>query len=129
MSTANRKWKPGQKEKFLATMKAKRLAANAQTTTAHKNPKSSKEHQLRYLYGIEIAEWARLFNKQRKRCAICGRCKPSIRKKWFTDHNHKTNKVRGILCGHCNAMLGYAFDRLEILKAAIKYLQRTTNES
>lgn len=35
-SKVSRKWKPGQKEKFIATMKAKRLANEHQSKTSHK---------------------------------------------------------------------------------------------
>ena len=41
------------------------------------------------------------------------------------DHNHKTNKIRGILCGNCNMGLGHFKDNLDVLKNAIKYLEDT----
>ena len=50
-------------------------------------------------------------------CEICGKVG-----KMMIDHNHTTNKFRGILCRHCNTMLGHAKDNVEVLKKAIEYL-------
>lgn len=40
------------------------------------------------------------------------------------DHDHKTNKFRGLVCGRCNQGLGHFQDNIEILKLAIKYLKK-----
>ena len=63
------------------------------------------------------------------RCAICGIFvtleKVSLaekKKRAHLDHDHLTGKKRGILCGHCNLMLGFAQDDLKILWMAIMYL-------
>ena len=42
-------------------------------------------------------------------------------KKW-KDHNHKTGKVRGLLCSSCNLILGYCNDNRDILSRLIVYL-------
>lgn len=64
-------------------------------------------------------------------CAICGHDDPGS-KGWVVDHDHECcdgpNSCpkcrRGVLCGWCNKVLAYAFDRPRILTAAIKYLER-----
>lgn len=38
------------------------------------------------------------------------------------DHDHKTGKIRGVLCFPCNKALGFMEDDIERLKNAIKYL-------
>jgi hypothetical protein len=38
------------------------------------------------------------------------------------DHNHITGKLRGLLCGYCNNLLGRCDDNVVILNRAIKYL-------
>lgn len=42
------------------------------------------------------------------------------------DHCHKTKRVRGIICHHCNLVLGHARDSVEVLSAAIAYLKGAT---
>lgn len=62
-------------------------------------------------------------------CAICGHAEPGA-KGWVVDHDHACcdgdsscpKCRRGVLCQWCNSMLGYAFDRVETLRAAIAYL-------
>ncbi|QBQ74239.1 hypothetical protein [Escherichia phage vB_EcoM_PHB13] len=68
-------------------------------------------------------------------CEICGvkfineRCGERKRQKWkHLDHNHKTGKIRGVLCGKCNAGLGMFKDDPQILYAALEYLKRTDGE-
>lgn len=64
-------------------------------------------------------------------CAICGHAQPSSRG-WVVDHDHEccpSEKScpkcrRGIICSWCNALLGNAFDRPQILSAALEYLER-----
>ncbi len=71
-----------------------------------------------------------LFEIQKGRCAICGRGIRLERGKMedrelraHVDHNHTTEKVRGLLCNSCNLLLGFAKENVNVLKAAIKYLK------
>jgi hypothetical protein len=77
-------------------------------------------------YGITREEWNKLFTDQGKRCAICGSSDSRTKERgWHTDHDHITNKVRGVLCRPCNQLLGQAEDNIEVLQSAIEYLNRT----
>ena len=60
--------------------------------------------------------------KQKGLCAICK--KSQKHKRLATDHCHKKNFVRGLLCEKCNLLLGYANDNIQLLKSAIKYLKK-----
>ena len=76
------------------------------------------------------------FKKQDGKCAICGKPERSLgsgrktKEVLAVDHDHQCCSgdrscgkcVRGLLCSHCNHLLGSAFDNVEILAAAIDYL-------
>lgn len=72
-------------------------------------------------YGIDTAEYERLFALQGGKCAIC-RAKPK-KKRLAVDHNHKSGAVRGLLCARCNHdLLGAGWDSVNVLMAAVNYL-------
>ena len=54
-------------------------------------------------------------------CSICLR--PAVRKRLALDHSHDTGQIRGLLCLSCNGGLGMFRDRVDLLQAAIRYLQ------
>jgi len=70
-------------------------------------------------YRISPAEHAELLEKQHGGCAICG-----LVVKLCVDHNHKTGKVRGLLCPACNRGLGAFRDSTYALRAAVTYLEQ-----
>lgn len=63
-------------------------------------------------------------------CAICGKLETALFKPGGSiralsvDHNHRTNKVRGLLCGHCNSSVGH-LEKIGIvnLYKIVDYLQ------
>ena len=64
-------------------------------------------------YGLTKADFNKLWEKQSGLCAICEETLyiPHI------DHNHKTGKVRGLLCTSCNTRLVAALEDPNINKA------------
>ena len=50
-------------------------------------------------------------------CVICGSVE-----KLVVDHDHKTGKIRGMLCNHCNRGLGHFRDDPMLLEFAAQYL-------
>jgi Recombination endonuclease VII len=87
---------------------------------AHKDESESpaRRAQLRR-YGISLAEYDALLEKQGGACAIC-RKRPKGR--LCVDHCHVTGMVRGLLCNECNGALGYLKDDQGSLVAALAYL-------
>lgn len=82
---------------------------------------ASHAGRLEKTYGIDAAEYDRIFQLQGGRCAIC-RNKPAS-KRFAVDHDHKTGEVRGILCKRCNHdLLGGAHDGVLLMWRAIGYL-------
>lgn len=88
-----------------------------------RNKISLERHYLKK-YGITREQKAHIFEIQNKKCAIC-ETPDSIQ--WNLDHNHTTDKNRGILCNACNFMIGLANDNPEILETGAAYLRRHAN--
>lgn len=73
-------------------------------------------------YGISAQQYLDLAEKQENLCAICG--KPPGSKALAVDHDHATGEVRALLCVDCNLGLGRFRDNIEVMRQAIKYLQK-----
>lgn len=88
------------------------------------NPEIARNESLKNLYGITLIEYQEMLVRQNNRCFICGTLeKDCVKNRLFVDHDHTTGKVRGLLCHHCNALLGLAKDDPEILIKTISYLR------
>jgi len=60
-------------------------------------------------------------------CAIC--FKPNrTGRALAADHNHKTGKVRGLLCTTCNTGLGHFKDDIRLVVRAAMYLEERNRE-
>jgi hypothetical protein len=73
--------------------------------------------------GVTREEYNAILDAQDHRCAICKRHKDEFSVELIADHNHETGKARGVLCMHCNFILGQAKDNTEILQNCIEYLE------
>lgn len=58
-------------------------------------------------------------------CAICNEPFELDKRLPDIDHDHSTNKFRGLLCRQCNLGLGYFKDNEASLMNAISYLRNT----
>lgn len=97
-----------------------------------RNPERAKMHRLRHTlkakFGMTIEEYECLYNAQNGLCAICG--KPEIAtqngrvKRLAIDHCHKTGKIRGLLCLHCNVAIAMIDEDEQAMVAAIAYVRR-----
>lgn len=81
------------------------------------------EWDLKKKYGITVKDKNDIFARQGNICAICKSNKTTGRG-WHIDHDHKTKKIRAILCHACNLLLGQAKDSKEVLREAIAYLTK-----
>ena len=72
---------------------------------------------LRILYGITIEEREQKRKEQKGLCAICLQEKPL-----HIDHNHKTKRVRSLLCSNCNTGIGRFAENIQAIQNAIVYL-------
>jgi len=87
---------------------------------------NSKLGRDKYLskYGITHKDYNIMFTTQKGCCAICGKHQSILTYRLAVDHNHKTNKVRGLLCKGCNTSLGAMEDSIELFSKAIQYLEQ-----
>jgi hypothetical protein len=70
-----------------------------------------RKDKLRARYGITLEEYDKMLKDQGGVCAICGTDNPGVGFDLFlVDHDHKTGKVRGLLCNRCNIILEYPND-------------------
>jgi hypothetical protein len=84
----------------------------------------NKIHQKKHKYGINENEYLELMCINN--CQICNLELKNISSK-FIDHDHRTLKIRGILCNSCNLGLGNFLDNIESLQSAILYLTKQNN--
>lgn len=93
--------------------KAKYVAKANRWNKAH--PEYSRQRK----YGVSQEEYDRQLEAQGGLCKIC---RKKDDKPLGTDHDHRTGRFRGLLCGKCNRGIGHFDDRPDLLIAAAKYL-------
>ena len=86
------------------------------------HPEAWRAGHLRRKYGLRDGEYEAIFEAQRGACAICGNTQKG--KHLAVDHDHTTGAVRGLLCEHCNHLLGYMRDDPATIQSAIDYLAK-----
>jgi hypothetical protein len=79
-------------------------------------------------YGLSLEEYARMLHAQNYVCAICEQ--PEVRLgndgkpvALHVDHDHKTGKVRGLLCYKCNSGLGSFNEDTDLMRRAAEFLK------
>ncbi len=73
-------------------------------------------------YGLSLEDFDEILNQQKGVCAICNE---NPEGQLAVDHDHNTNKIRGLLCRACNRGIGIFKDNTERLESAIEYLEKT----
>lgn len=91
------------------------------------SPDKYKAMRLREQHGIDLFDYKRMLDAQGGGCAICG-VKPEEQKARFkkylpVDHDHRTDRIRGLLCAKCNAGLGHFDDSPARLRSAATYIE------
>ena len=87
------------------------------------NKLKKRNQELIKTYGITLNEFLEKIISQNNQCAIC-KNQFKDRKDTHIDHNHQTNKLRGLLCSRCNLGLGQFKDNINNLELAILYLKQ-----
>ena len=92
------------------------------------HPRKLKHLALTRDFGISVDDYERLLAAQGGVCAICGRGETRRHQVGklmglSVDHDHRTGRVRGILCSTCNLTLGKFEDDPARFRAAAAYLE------
>jgi hypothetical protein len=89
-------------------------------------------------YGTSIEKLEKLLADQCESCAICHRhwreCVPAKKSRYdmiflqrlCVDHDHKTGRVRGLLCNACNTAIGLFEEDVARFREAAAYIDRAT---
>jgi hypothetical protein len=90
----------------------------------HLNRDRERNAKLRKAYGITLSEFLCMLENQGGCCYICRRLEEkSSRGRLCVDHDHKTGKVRKLLCHSCNRALGLLNEDKETIERLALYLQ------
>jgi len=78
-------------------------------------------------YGLTEDQYFHLIEQQNGKCPVCGDdlvIQPEKGKRsCHIDHCHNSEKVRGLLCHHCNTALGLLKEDINIMKRMINYIE------
>ena len=117
----NKEWNKNHPEQTAAKYRRWRLAHPEQAAAIARNSQLKKD------YGITQEKYDAILKSQGGHCAFFGcmatEAHPGKGDALCVDHDHKTGKVRGLLCSRHNSLVGYAHDSVDELKNAIQYLQ------
>jgi len=98
--------------------------SSTQRRTSARRTHTTRSDRNEYLirrYGITSTEYEKILTSQGGTCAICGR-NPRTRR-LAVDHDHRTGKVRGLLCWTCNKKVIGNRNDPAIFDAAAAYLR------
>jgi hypothetical protein len=106
-----------------------KVCSNLRTTSYARENKDKIQpklggYALKRRYGITVDDYSKMMEDQNYRCAICLTDKCQSGRNFAVDHNHKTGKVRALLCSACNQGLGNFKDSPELIQKAINYLEK-----
>ncbi len=85
-----------------------------------------RNRNLKARYGITLAIYNEMLEKQGNKCACCGASKSTgfTTEALVVDHCHKTGIVRDLLCNDCNIVLGIVKESKVHLNFLIDYIAK-----
>jgi hypothetical protein len=86
--------------------------------------KLARERHLKDKYNLSLAGYDYIWDQQGGVCRICGGTNKDGRR-LSVDHDHTTNKIRGLLCDPCNRGIGLLGDDPSTLRKAADYIERS----
>ena len=89
---------------------------------------SQMRRNMRRTYGLSLEDFWWMNAQQGGKCKIC-RQTCSRSRALSVDHCHATGRVRGLLCGKCNLILGKMSDSPVLLRSMAEYLEENQGVS
>jgi len=80
-----------------------------------------KRSLIKKRYGIIYEDYLSMHHEQEYKCKICKRHADEFKKGLVVDHDHKTGKVRALLCINCNSQL-HVLENKELYDKYMNYL-------
>ena len=102
-----------------------RLRVCVNTPTKEEQRENRRWRAIYSLYRLTPGQWQAIFERQQGCCAICGTSQDDLGYTLEIDYNHKTGKVRGLLCKKCNLGIGMFGEDVENIYKVIKYLEKS----
>lgn len=95
------------------------VKARQQTSAGRRTKRKGK---LKLKFNLTLEQYDKMFEQQNGICATCGQIDITGRR-LAVDHDHKTGKVRGLLCANCNLLLGRLENAPGLFSKMVKYLK------
>jgi hypothetical protein len=107
--------------------KRKAIGKRQRAKPDYKDKERNKHYNRKF--GITLEQYTEMFKAQNGLCAMCIKpetvnTKSKDTPMWLAvDHDHKTGKVRGLLCFRCNTMLDHFDKDIDKIKAVFAYIK------
>jgi hypothetical protein len=104
---------PEKRGRILAYWRAYRARKQDDPAWRERRNESAQAARARRIYGITRADYEALLMAQGGVCGICHgpsryrRMDGTLSGRFAIDHDHKTGRVRGLLCDQCNRLIGH----------------------
>src|SRR5262245_45851272 len=82
------------------------------------------KNKLKDRFNLSEAEYAELIELHQNACAICRRPESIKGRMLAVDHDHKTGKIRGLLCHGCNVALGHLKEDENLIWNMLEYIKK-----
>jgi hypothetical protein len=109
------------------TKSIKEKIANYNKSNSEKRKLVVKKSFIKRTYGIVYEDYLSMHREQDYKCKICKRHADEFKKGLVVDHDHKTGKVRALLCTNCNSQL-HVLENKELYDKYMNYLNSHKEE-
>ncbi len=86
-----------------------------------------RDRHLIRTYGITGEQYDELLARQGGGCGLCGKTKEEEGQFLAVDHDHKSGRIRGILCRYCNHRVIGRHRDPDLLRRMADYIEKGTD--